>query len=309
VARDPLRAVFRRRPAAMAMLDRYRADPAALRPAAGCCVNWMGVQTEAALFAYADALVGRVFADLPLPGAGDGVHGRCEEYLSVAAAVESRGARDRFVAGELGAGFGPWLATAAFCCRRAGVAAVDLLGVEADAAKCEAMRRHLSRNGVIGAPGVSARITRGAAWREDATLRFGVVDPRHDYGGAVTAEANPGRDYRGLSPDYVEVPGYSLQTLCRDLPVIDYMHWDIQGAELEVARAAIDFLDERARFLFIGTHSPLIEGSLLDLFHQRQWDVLHFANCKFAYKRAKPSLAAMTVLDGEMFLRNPRLVA
>jgi hypothetical protein len=293
----------------MALLGRYRADPAALTPAEGCFVNWMGVQTEAGLFAYADALVGRVFADPPPPGAGDGVHGRHEEYLSVAAAVEARGTPDRFVAVELGAGFGPWLATAAFCCRRAGVAAVDLLGVEADAAKCAAMRRHLARNGVIGAPGVAARITQGAAWREDATLRFGVVDPRHDYGGAVTAEADPARDYRGLTPDYVEVPGYSVETLCRDLPVIDYMHWDIQGAELEVARSAIDFLDRRARLLFIGTHSPLIEGGLLDLFHRRQWDLLHFAHCEFVYRRSKPSLAGMTVVDGEMVLRNPRLVA
>ena len=70
--------------------------------------------------------------------------------------------------------------------------------------------------------------------------------------------------------------------ICEDMPVVDYMHWDVQGAELALARGDPAFLNERVRFVFIGTHSRPVEGGLIEFFFEYQWDILHQHPCGFA---------------------------
>lgn len=266
-----------------------------------CYMNWLGLQTEAGMFGNADQIRGRVFPELPL--SDDGVYGGNAEYTSLLTAIDATPTRDRFVAVELGAGWGPWISAVGIVCKRLGFKDVQLVGVEAHDAKAEMMRDHLTRNGLMNVDGVHSKVILGAAWKEDTVLRFPKIDVR-DHGGAATSGGGD-VDYRGHEAEHVAVQAFSVPTICNSLGFVDYMHWDIQGAELETAQAAIDFLQKNVRYLFIGTHSRAIEGHLLELFYERKWEVLLQTPCVFEYDKTKPTLEAMTRTDGEIFLRNP----
>jgi hypothetical protein len=266
-----------------------------------CYMNWLGLETEAAMFGNADQIRGRVFPEVPLRD--DGVYGGNAEYTSLLTAIDSTPGRARFVAVELGAGWGPWISAVGIVCKRLGFKDIQLVGVEAHDAKAEMMREHLTRNGLMDVDGVHSNVMLGAAWKEDTELRFPMIDVR-DHGGAATASGGD-VDYRGHEAEHVTVQAFSVPTICKGLGTVDYMHWDIQGAELETARASIDFLEKNVRYLFIGTHSRAIEGHLLELFYERQWEVLLQNPCAFTYDKTKPTLEAMTQTDGEIFLRNP----
>lgn len=268
-----------------------------------CYMNWLGLQTEASMFISADEIRGTVRQELPFPT--DGVYGHTAEYTSLLTAIDRTANRERFTAIELGAGWGPWISAVGIVCKRLGFKDINLVGVEAHDAKFEMMREHMARNGLLDVPGVNTRLMMGAAWKEDTELRFPKISVQ-DHGGAATDSAGE-KDYRGADLEHVAVKAFSVPTICEGLGRIDYMHWDIQGAELPTAQASIDFLEKNVRYLFIGTHSRVIEGRLLELFHGRKWDVLHQKPCVFSYSLQAPSIEAMTQDDGELFLRNPHL--
>lgn len=269
--------------------------------AQGCFTNWLGLKTDASMFASRNDIEGRVFPDLPL--GGDGVYGGYPEYASLLTAIEAKSERNSFNAVELGAGWGPWISAIGLVCMRLGFKNIRLRGVEADPGKCVLMREHLLRNGLAN---LDCSVIQGAAWSEDTTLKFPKINSKLDHGGAVS-EGGEEVDYRGQHAEYVEVAAYSIKSICEGLDVVDYMHWDIQGAEIEVARAAIEFLNERSRFLFIGTHSRPIEGALLELFFKHGWEVLYQQPCHFVWDLTKPTITGMVHTDGELFLRNPSL--
>jgi FkbM family methyltransferase len=270
------------------------------QPPEGCFTNWLGLVTDASTFANGAEIANTVRPDLPVGNIGDGVYGAAYEYGAVLMALDVRQHRDTATAVELGCGWAPWISAFGVTAKRMGFADIRLVGVEAEATKCEMARAHLARNHLAGT------IIQGAAWKEDTVLQFGVTDPLLDHGGAVT-EKSGGTDYRGFKVLSREVPAYSLATICKGLGYIDLMHWDIQGAEFEVANAGMEFLNSQVHFLFCGTHSPLIEGKMIDLFYRNGWDLLWRDPVPFTYDRHAPSLEAMVLRDGEMFLRNPRL--
>ncbi len=278
------------------LLIRFRPPASDLKISSGCFTNWLGLQTDSAIFATNETINEKIFPDLPT--GGDGVYGGYPEYASFLTAIEQTPSRKRFTAIELGAGWGPWISGIGVVCKRLGFERVDLVGVEADPHKCDLMRQHLSRNGLEG------KVLQGAAWTEDTTLKFPIIS-QLDHGAAASVQASK-KDYRGKEQEYIDVPAYSLKTICKDLGVIDYMHWDIQGAELSVAKSVVELLNSNVRFLFIGTHSRPIEGALIEFFYQNQWDILYQHPCHFVYDKSMPSIEGMTRTDGEIFARNPR---
>jgi hypothetical protein len=170
--------------------------------------------------------------------------------------------------------------------------------------KIARLAEHLATNGLMQEP-VHCRILQGAAWYEDTAVFFPQGLPIPDYGGAATTQQS-GTDYRGFNITTEATAAYSLATICRDLERIDFAHWDVQGAEWEIANKSRDVIDARMHHVCIGTHSRKIEGNLLGLFFELGWDLLQHDPCSYKYDRAKPSLEAMTLNDGHMFFRNPR---
>lgn len=279
-----------------ALLGRYKAT--SFDTEEGCYTNWLGLKTDASMFAHGDSLRGKIISDLPTHD--DGVYGGYVEYASFLTAIDQTTTRDKFTAVELGAGWGPWISGAGKVCQNLGFRDISLVGVEADEEKCQLMAEHMERNGL------NARLMHGAAWSEDTVLKFPKIH-RQDHGAAASEtgeHADP--DYRGLQQQYIDVKAFSLETICQSLGVIDYMHWDIQGAEVRVAESNPELLNSRVRFLFIGTHSRPIEGKLIEFFYRHGWDVLFQNPCSFTYDRSKPSIEGMTTTDGEIFARNPR---
>ena len=283
-----------------ALLERHRAPATSLTTIPGCYTNWLGLKTDVSIFPTLPQLDGQVFSDLPL--GGDGVYGGWAEYASLLTAIEGTPAKKKFTAVELGAGWGPWISAIGVACKRLGYKQISLRGVEAHEGKCTQMREHLRRNGLDD---TDSRVIYGAAWKEDTTVRFATI-AEGDHGGAATSSKDA-HDYRGHQSNFVDVPAYSLPTICKGLDVIDYMHWDVQGAELQLAEASEEFLNKRVRYLFIGTHSRPIEGRLVEIFFKRKWEMLYQHPCHFIYNLKVPTVEGMGRTDGEMYFKNPHL--
>lgn len=276
-------------------------------PPEGFYRNWLGLVTDLKFFANHQDWSGKVVDIVPENGNWDGIYGGEAEYASVLTAIENRRVRSEFVGVELGAGWGPWVSAAGIAALRNGVADINLVAVEADALRCKAIDEHLDRNGLSADRGVKRKILQGAAWYEDTIVRFGNGDSFGDHGGAATV-GNEGVDYRGFEIQTHDVKAYSLPTICEGFQYIDYMHWDIQGAELAVAEQSIDLLNRTTRYLFIGTHSISIHGKLIELFFNNGWDLIDSKSPEFQYDRNKPTLEGMVSKDGDIFLKNTRLV-
>ena len=265
----------------------------------GCWTNWLGLKTSVESFPAVAHLAGTVIARIPVPG--DGVYGSAMEYCGLLSAIERRGTdRGTYNAVELGAGWGPWISASGVVAKRVGFKEVNLVGVEAAHEKIRLMHEHLERNKL------SAKVIHGAAWRENTTLTFPCDRPINDHGMGV-ANGLVDKDYRGFDVTSVDVSAYDLPTICKGMAIVDYIASDIQGAEHETFSAAIDFLNTSVRHVFIGTHSRLIEGKLMELFYDAGWDLLWEKPCRMKFDRTRPTLLGMVSRDGEQFWRNPRL--
>lgn len=290
------------------ILERFRVPVSQLPKAPGYFTNFIGVETSLAVFPDVQPRGGCVFADLPIPT--DKLYGGAHEYVALLQAVERRRNAGAITAVEIGAGWGPWIAAVGVVCARLGFRRIELVGVEADPFRFEFMRQHLAHNlekySDAERPEIVCRTLCAAVWPENTKLFFPVIDPSRDHGGAATAEAKD-QDYRGVAIPHRAVTGLTLETICRPLDKIDYMHWDIQGAELDVAFSCHAYLSAHVKSLFIGTHSPRMEGGLIQLFHKMQWDLVHYQPCVFHYDKSRPSVEGMVVADGELVLSNPRL--
>jgi FkbM family methyltransferase len=64
----------------------------------------------------------------------------------------------------------------------------------------------------------------------------------------------------------------SMEDVLQDLPLVDYLHMDIQGTEYDFLSAKPELLQSRVRMVNIGTHSHEIEASLRCLFEPLGWE-------------------------------------
>jgi hypothetical protein len=285
------------------ILNKYKKDLTNCNPIENYFINWLGVKTDSRIFPYRDNLSGQVFPDLPTGPLGDGVYGGAAEYFSVLTALNNSLDKKSVTAVELGAGWGPWISAFGVVAKNIGFNEIILRGVEADLTKCKFMRDHLAFNGLGEC---NTRIIHGAAWHSDTIVHFPEIDAYYEQGAAASG-ANSSEDYRGNQMKMKSIPAYSLRSICENIPIIDYMHWDVQGAEFDIAATSIDYINTRVRYLFIGTHSRLLEGKLIELFFINKWKLHHHAPSAFSYDLNKPSLEGMGVCDGELFFENPYL--
>lgn len=266
--------------------------------------NFLGVRAKVAYHPMAAQLGGTSIEVLPFNN--DGVFGNAYEYYAFLRAIDaSSGEKDRrFTAVEVGAGVGSWLPQIGVVCVREGFSDVHLIAVEADAQKSACIKEHLEINGLLGNR-VTYELINGAAWETDTTLWWPKIG-FGDYGGAAT-ESNDATDYRGLCVEHSSIPAYSLASIIGARRLVNYVHMDIQGAERQVCRSATHVLNRSVKHLFIATHSRSIEGELLEFFFGLRWDLRHFSPCAFRYDMSIPSLAGMTISDGEMYWENPHI--
>lgn len=207
-------------------------------------------------------------------------------------------ARSRFVAVELGAGWGPWLVASARAAQLRGIADIRLAGVEGASGHYGFLLQHFRDNGIDPA---AHDLLHAVVGVEDGVARFPKLDvPSADWG----AQASYGDGH--ASEQFDEVPSVSIATLLSKLPPVDLLHCDVQGAEGDVLTAAADVLSSRVRRIVVGTHGRAIEDRLMASFGANGWVLEHESPCRFIQG---PTGAMLLVADGTQVWRNARLPA
>jgi len=288
------------------LFDKYKVPEADLKPEPGYFKNFLGVSTKASSLPQNEELSGKVYPDPPKPGRGDGIFAGVGEYNALLTAIEGSAGQDELTIAEFGAGWGPWVSAAGVVARRHGFKKINLIAVEADDDRFGELNAHLAHNALSGAPDVTVKTYNAGVWHSDGTLNFPKAVNPLDYGARVS-ETSHTIDYRGLGLETFEIKALSLPTLLEGIGKVDYMHVDVQGVEFDVLKDQRELMESRVKYLFVGTHSRLIDGQLVDLLHKWDWEIHQADPCAFRYDRNVPSLQGMTLADGEIFASNPRL--
>lgn len=274
-------------------------------------VDWAGIRTRIPMLPWApQELAGSTSARLPIPD--DGYRSEAHEYAALALSLVSDRSDYRIV--EVGAGWAPWAVMGSVLAQRLGKQSVAI-AVEADALRASWAMQHAEDNGLtarLASPSkiaaelhdpVDLLVVPAAAWFEHATLRFPVLDEA-DMGGAATAATDPGMDYRGAHLRHVDVETVTLDDLLTQ--TTDLLHVDLQGVELEVLLPSLTLIEERVRFLSVGTHDRYVEGMLQHTLLAREWALLTESPSTAVFDGVKPTLAGFTVQDGNQLYANSR---
>ena len=239
----------------------------------------------------------------PLPD--DGFHAEGIEYCALLDAIERFAPAGQFTIVEAGAGWGPWLAMAGVICERLHTPRVRLIGLEASAERYALMQRHLAFNQLNEAHGVEVSLFEGAVWTHDGVVYFPLSEVS-DMGAAASATIHD-TDYRGLQVQSVPVPCTRLPTLVGVGQKVDFLHVDIQGAEVRLLEDHIDWLNDCVRSAMIATHSRPIEGRLMELLNANDWQLIREKPCRFNPGQCPSDWTAATIADGGQFWVNGAL--
>lgn len=257
--------------------------------------NFLGVRTRIA-FLPGLASAGGLVEGLPIPW---NFHGDLLEWLGSLRAVDE--ARGRFVAVELGAGWGPWLVSTAVVARRRGIETVHLVGVEADPGKLAFLDAHMRDNGLDPA---RHTLLEAVVAARDGWARFPVQrDPSQDWGAAAIEGTATAVDPSRSGDHLVEVKAISLATLLDRFERVDLVHCDIQGDEVRTLDAGFDTLQSKVRRIVIGTHGRDLEEELFRLLAGGGWRLEGEKACRRAQEGRRIGL----VQDGVQVWANPNL--
>jgi hypothetical protein len=105
---------------------------------------------------------------------------------------------------------------------------------------------------------------------------------------------------------FLDVEILSAAELIRQEARWDLLHIDIQGWEEEVCRSCIDLLGERVKWVIIGTHSRVLDGRLIALFHSAGWHLEHEKPARMKYLSGCDNIEAMTIADGVQVWKKSR---
>jgi FkbM family methyltransferase len=206
------------------------------------------------------------FEAFSLPSIDDNIF---DWLVLLEAAVASK---ESFTMAALGAGWGRWLVTGAFAARQLGLDC-RLIGVEAEPSHFKWMLEHFTDNGIE--PGAH-KLIEAAASGQNGRAWFYVGKPDAWYGQSLIqdpaleplTEASE-TEYGGERIRLVRT--IDLAAILSDHRRIDYLHLDIQGAELEVLSSAQRVLNEKVTRVLVGTHSSEIEDGLRSMFGALGW--------------------------------------
>lgn len=253
----------------------------------GYVTDFLGLHThESYLARGAVARDGRIDG---LPVAGDA---QCSisEWAAGLRGVEL--GRADFVAVELGAGWGAWMAILCRAARIRGATSIRAVGCEADPGHCQMLRHHLEVNGFRPD---EYRLFEGAVAPSRGVALFPVSsDSSQDWGmrpifcrsdreaDAVLHSSTQLADYRGFAFErFQRVNCYALVDIFAGLDHVDVMHVDVQGSEFDLVSQNLDLLTKRVGYLILGTHTRHVEGLLIDLLSRSGWRLELEEPCSF----------------------------
>lgn len=265
-------------------------------------VDFLGARTRVASLYDPVTTLGGLVQGAPVPG---DYHAETVEWLGLLKTVKT--ARTAYTAMEWGAGWAPWLIAGATAARHKGIRNIKLYGIEADPLHYQAMRQHFIDNHL---PVDRHVLLQAAVGVEAGSARWPKhPDPRNAWGvRPVRAGSDEDDDYNGGKiQEFMDVEILGAAELLRREPSWDMVHIDIQGWEGEVCRSSIDVLSERVKWVIIAVHSRILDGELLQLFHNAGWSLEHEKPTRFHYSLDKKTFESMVAADGTQVWRNVRL--
>lgn len=226
-----------------------------------------------------------------------------QEYFEWIAVLESVvAARGEFVMLELGAGYGRWGIRGALAARQAGIPIdrIRICFVEAEPVHARWLREAISFNSVLN--GMRVEVIEAAVSAADGEVPFATGHAQEWYGQQISA---PGTDYSqyGLhNVNVVPVRAVSLASLLRGFDRVDLIDMDIQGAELDVMRAALDEVTAKAVRVHIETHSSAIDQELPRLMAEHGWRPVSQFPC---YTSSDTEYGRIEFEGGQQYWINP----
>lgn len=277
------------------------------QPLAGFLTDFMGVRTRCTSLATAQRAECGKLINPPIPG---DYHAEAIEYIGLIKSV--RAAKNKFVAMELGAGWGPWLVAGLVAANRLDISDVRLVGVEADEQHFESMRQHFKDNGIDPE---SHRLFCCAVGKEKGKARWPKVEDSANQWGARPVLVNEGGtkdsqdvSYLGaLEAQYIDVEVIGIRYLLELEPIWDLVHIDVQGWEFTLCDYALNTLNLRVRYIIVGTHSRKLDGDIYALFHGAGWILENEKPTQMSFHQHTPLLESMNIADGTQVWRNPRI--
>jgi FkbM family methyltransferase len=231
------------------------------------------------------------------------VYAEAIEWIGTIRAVDTAG--EEFVTMELGAGWGPWIVASSVAARNRGIKNIRMIACEGDKGHVRYLQQHLQDNGFTEA---DCKIHYGVAAAQDGQAFF-PMEGENNWGAEAVfvndaSELSEEKMLPGLvAGHYIQTPAHSFKTIIGDEPRIDLLHVDIQGAEYDVLVTARKILQERVRWMMIGTHSRMIEAQLMQFLHEDGWILENEKPCKFNQMHGR----LITHLDGAQVWRNPNI--
>jgi hypothetical protein len=233
---------------------------------------------------------------LPIPA---NWHADMAEFGATLRAVDL--ARDKFTMIELGCGWGCWMNNTGIAAKKRHLP-VNLIGVEGDPGHIAFAEEALTVNGFTPSEytlhhGIAAKGSGNALFPTQAySGQSWGLEPLFD----VSDEEAKNLVESGR---YLALEQHALEDIACDVDRVDLLHVDIQGGELQLIPSAIDFLNKKVAYLFIGTHSRQIEGAMYATMLGAGW-VLEIERPAIIAPGERPAI----VVDGVQGWRNPHLL-
>ncbi|MGD0300128.1 MAG: FkbM family methyltransferase [Bryobacteraceae bacterium] len=218
-----------------------------------------------------------------------------EEYFEWIDLLESVvAAKGSYTMIDLGAGYGRWVIRAAFAMNQyhSGMP-YRLIAVEAEPVVYQWMHLHFNDNGIDPS---KHSLIHGAVCDVPEDVLFYIGGPRggpydrspDDWYGQfltksydVTGEYVDDGEYSGFKVRLhksgwrsISIPGVTLESLLKDLELVDLIDMDIEGQELPLVRSGIEELNTKVKRLHIGTHGKEIEAELRQVLSSQGWNCL-----------------------------------
>ncbi|PVM89681.1 hypothetical protein DDF62_11270 [Caulobacter radicis] len=250
--------------------------------------DFLGGLTRTGVLAWAHDKGGQVEAP-PVLG---NLFGSLPEWLAVLAAVKAaaeRG-RQRFVAVEIGAAWGPWLVAAGLAARSKQIDAVRLVGVEPAPELCAVMREHLSVNGFTEEETtvIQAAVIPGAEAAEHPILAHPSIEFGHR--SAPRPSAKRSRD------GWRSCKTVDVQEIFSQEPEIDLLVLTTGGEEREIL-SSIDLTTGPVRAILLSTHTPRADLEIWEMLSAAKWRNVVSQPCEIQQDGADPAILH-TLRDG-----------
>lgn len=208
------------------------------------------------------------------------------EWIDLLQAVLDSMPRGRFTMLDLGAGTGRWGINAILAARQKHIKHIDVRFVEAEPQHFQWLMSAFSMND-IHCPEVWRPAFNAAISYHPAPVKFLIGNGKYHaanwYGqyienipADITTETYCGHNVlRAKDTDcpksFVWIGSITPEEVALDLPVVDYVDMDLQGAELNIVQNSMPFLNQKVRRIHIGTHGEKVEQELRQAFTRHNW--------------------------------------